>query len=215
MSDETATGPSGTPDGGGHPGGGSGDSSPFQARAAFIHNWDWQSVIGINRGTCERSRAQHGINSETGAACAAEWDSKRNHSISFGETLDLLKSFHRKVPFLFFNGNTSADIGRQLAYALFADLSPVRKREAGSSIAHYIAGVLDREAMVEVVEGLCAKADLKPGDRMQTLRRTTRGTILRILSDGRVLWRPDDSTSELLISLESLVPVTAPSPRES
>ena len=207
MADETEIRSAGAPDGGRHPQGGGELGSPLQARAAFLKNWGWQSVISINRGAGAIGTAQHGINSETGATCAAEWDSKRNHSISFGETLDLLKSFHRKAPFLFFNGNTFAAIGRQLAYALLADLSPVRKREAGSAIAHYIAGVLDREAMVEIVESLCVSADLKPGDPVQSLRGTTRGVILRILPDGRLVWKPDDSTSELIALPESLVPI--------
>jgi hypothetical protein len=208
MPDETAIGPAEAPDGSGHPGGGGGDRSPFQTRAPFIQNWDWQSVVGINRGTCERSRAQHGINSETGGACAAEWEARRGEPLAFGETLDLLKSFHRKAPFLFFNGNTFAAIGRQLAYALFSDLPPGRKREVGSAIAHYIAGVLDRESMVNIVESLCASADLQPGDRVQTLRGTTKGTVLRLLPDGRVAWQPDGTTSELMALPESLVPVS-------
>ena len=205
MADETETGSAEAPDGGGHPGGSRGDRSPFQTRAAFIENWDWQSVIGINRGTCERSRAQHGVNSETGGACAAEWELRRRESLSFGDTLDLLKSFHRKAPFLFFNGNTFAAIGRQLAFALFSDLPVGRKREVGSAIAHYIAGVLDRESMVQAVESLCQTADLTPGTRVQTLRGTTRGVLLRVLPDGRVVWRPDGSNSELTALPESLL----------
>ena len=214
MPDETATGPAGAPDGRRHSGGSGGDRSPFQTRAPFIQNWDWQSVIGINRGTCERSRAQHGVNSETGGACAAEWEIRRSESLTFGDTLDLLKSFHRKAPFLFFNGNTFAAIGRQLAFALFSDLSVGRKREVGSAIAHYIAGVLDREAMIEIVESLCASTALKAGDRVQTLRGTTHGVILRLLPDGRVVWRPDGSNSELTALPESLVPAKLSDPSE-
>src|SRR5437899_1049580 len=110
MFDETTIGSAGAPDGGGPDGGGSCEQSPLQTRAAFIQNWGWQSVVGINRGTCERGRAQHGVNSETGSACAEEWEKKRLAVFTLGETLDLLKSFHRKAPFLFFNGNTFAEM---------------------------------------------------------------------------------------------------------
>lgn len=81
-----------------------------------------------------------------------------------GETFDRLRTFHRKAPFLFFNGNTFATIGRELSFALFSDLVPGRKREVGSAVAHYIAGVLDREAMAQIVETLSRSADLKPGE---------------------------------------------------
>jgi len=74
-----------------------------------------------------------------------------------------------------------------------------------SAIAHCIAGVLDRERMVEIVEGLCESAEFKPGDRVKTLRGSTRGVIVRLLEDGRVVWRPEGSASELTALPESLL----------
>src|SRR5438034_138124 len=110
MGDETPNGPAGTSDGGRHPGGSEGNGSPFQARAAFIKNWDWQSVVRINRGTCERGRAQHGLGPETGKACEEEWEAKRFESLTLAETLDFLKRCHLLAPFQFFNGRTFAAI---------------------------------------------------------------------------------------------------------
>jgi hypothetical protein len=74
-----------------------------------------------------------------------------------------------------------------------------------SAVAHYVAGVLDRESMVEIVESLCETADWKPGDRVKTLRGSTRGVIVRSLADGRVVWRPDGTQSELMALPESLL----------
>src|ERR1700678_2630372 len=88
MNDETATGSAGTSDGRRHPPGGGGIGSPLQTRAAFIKNWSWQSVIGINQGACERSRAQHGINAETHRACAEGWEKQRDKPLTLLETLD-------------------------------------------------------------------------------------------------------------------------------
>lgn len=204
MGDETEIGSAGAVDSGRHPQGGGEFSSPFQARAQFFKNWRWESIVGINRGACKRGRAQHGINSETGAACAAEWEDLRTQTLILAEALDHLRRYHRQAPFLFFNGNTFATIGRELAFALFSDLPPGRKREASSAIAHYIAGVLERESMVEIVESLFEAASFQPGDRVKTLRGSTRGRILRLLGDGRVVWRPDGSRSELTALPESL-----------
>src|SRR5437879_214637 len=145
MVDETEIGPSGASDGGRHPRGGGGIGSPLQARAPFVKNWDWQSVVSINRGACERGRAQHGINSETGSACAQAWEAIRFQTLGLSEALDHLRAFHKRAPFLFFNGNTFATIGRELGFALFSDLQPGRKREVASAFAHYIAGVLDED----------------------------------------------------------------------
>src|SRR5438270_11407637 len=114
MINEAATGSAGAPDGGGHSGGSRRESAPLQSRAHFLQNWPWSSVTQINHGLCERGRAQSGINSETQAAVAEDWEKHRASELSLLETLDFLKSCHRRAPFLFFNGNTFAEIGRAL-----------------------------------------------------------------------------------------------------
>ncbi len=106
---------------------------------------------------------------------------------------------------MFFNGNTFSFIGRELALALFSELPATRKREVGSAIAHYIAGVLDREAMISIVESLSESATYQPGDRVKTLKGTLRGVITAILEDGRVRWRAETGT-EFLALPESLIP---------
>ena len=205
MGNEAETGSAGASDGRGHPGRGSGEQSPLQARAAFIKNWGWESVVSYNEGACARGGAQHGFNRETQEATAREWSEKQQQVLSFEQTIEFLRICHRKAPFLFFNGNTFADIGRQLSAAAFADLPQSRRREVTSAIAHYIAGVLDRDSMVQIVESLCETADWKAGDRIKTMRGTTHGVIVKILDDGRVVWKPDGSESELIALPESLI----------
>jgi hypothetical protein len=204
MSDETADRSAGAVDGPGHTGGGPGQQSPLQTRAAFLKNRSWEFVVSLNRGACERGRAQHGFNRETQETTKKEWEAQRNSVCSLDETIEFLRYCHRRAPFLFFNGNTFADIGRQIAAALFADLPAVRLREVTSAIAHCIAGVLDHDAMAEIVEGLCESADFHPGDRVRTFRGSMRGTILRLEPDGRVVWRTD-AGAELIALPEALL----------
>jgi hypothetical protein len=80
----------------------------------------------------------------------------------------------------------------------------VRRREVISAVAHYVAGVLDRESMISIVESLCKSASFRSGDRVQTLRGTTSGVVVRILDDGRVEWRPEGSITGLIGLPESL-----------
>ena len=74
-----------------------------------------------------------------------------------------------------------------------------------SAVAHYIAGVLPWEAIVEIVESLFESADWKPGDRVKTLRGSTRGAVGRLRVDGRVVRRPDGTESDLIALPESLL----------
>src|SRR5437763_7862594 len=128
MSNETPTGPAGAPDGRRFPGGSSREQSPLQARAKFLKNRSWDLVVSLNRGACARGGAQHGFNRETQAACESEWAAKQEQVLSLNETIDFLRKCHRRAPFLFFNGNTFADVGRQIAAALFAELATGRRR---------------------------------------------------------------------------------------
>jgi hypothetical protein len=73
-----------------------------------------------------------------------------------------------------------------------------------SAVAHYIAGVLDHESMAQIVDELSEAADFLPGDRVKTLRGSMSGTIVRVLPDGRVVWRADSGT-ELTTLPESLI----------
>src|SRR5580698_4164841 len=175
MNDETATGSAEAPDGGRHPRGSRSQPAPLQSRAKFLQNWDWLSVTQIHDGLCKRGRAQQGINPETHGSAAEEWEKRRTSELTLLETFQFLKSCHRRAPFLFFNGNTFAEIGRALASALFSDLKFHRRKEASSAIAHFITGVLDQELMVEAIDSLSQAADWKPGDRVKTLRGSLHG----------------------------------------
>ena len=204
MSDEAANRFAGAPDRSGHSGGGTGEQSPLQARAAFLKNRSWELVLGLNRGACARGGAQHGFNRETQEACRREWEEKQPQTLSLEDTLEFLRHCHRRAPFLFFNGNTFADIGRQISAAVFADLPHARLREVTSAVAHFIAGVLDHESMARIVNELSESADFQPGDAVKTLRGSMSGNIIRVLPDGRVVWRAD-SGAELTALPESLI----------
>jgi hypothetical protein len=105
MANETPAGPGGQADRSRSPGRDSGKQSPLQARTQFLKNWDWNTVIRLNRGACERGKAQHGFNPETQEKIASEWEQLRRQELSFADLIDFLRHCHRSAPFLFFNGN--------------------------------------------------------------------------------------------------------------
>jgi hypothetical protein len=204
MSDETAIGSAETPERRGHPRGSSGEQSPLQTRAAFLKNRSWELVVGLNQGACARGGAQHGQNSESYPALEAEWRKVQAEVLSLAETIEFLRRCHRRAPFLFFNGNTFADVGRTIVDLVFADLPTGRRREVMSAVAHYIAGTLPWDATVEIIDSLSQTADWKPGDRVKTLRGSLRGVIVRVLDDGRVVWKRRGAANELTALPESL-----------
>jgi hypothetical protein len=204
MDDETATGPAGAPDGGGHSRRGRRESAPLQSRAHFLQNWDWTSVTQIHDGLCDRGRAQRGVNPETHAAVAEEWEKRRASRLTLLEVFQFLKSCHRRAPFLFYNGNTFAEIGRALSNALFSNLTLHRRKAVSSTAAHFITGVLDQDLMIDAIESLSETVEWKAGDRVKTLRGSLHGTVLRVLDDGKIVWRPDGTDEELTGMPENL-----------
>jgi hypothetical protein len=106
MSDEAEVRSGGESDTGDGDGERARQQSPLQGRAAFVKNWDWQHVTDLNRGSCERGKAQFGNNSETHERVRQLWETARTQVLTLGETLDFLFQCHRAAPFLFFNGNT-------------------------------------------------------------------------------------------------------------
>lgn len=205
MDNESSPGSVGATDSRGHPEGGQGEPAPLQSRAHFLKNWSWASVTQINGGLCERGGAQRGINSETHSAAAEDWEKIRAQELTLLQTFEFLQTCHRRAPFLFFNGNTFAEIGRALANALFSDLPLHRKKEAASCAAHFVTGVLDKELMISAIQSLAETAGFKVGDGVKTLRGSRQGVVVRLLKDGRIVWNPEGSQAELIALPESLL----------
>src|SRR5262245_23014637 len=130
MADEVPTGPGEEADAGDVQGEHRGEQSALQVRAAFLENWDWELINSLNRTACERGRAQHGHNSETHERVRQRWEELRRVELSFKELLDFLCRCHRGAPFLFFNGNTFAEVARRTTDALLAEFPLARRREA-------------------------------------------------------------------------------------
>jgi hypothetical protein len=64
--------------------------------------------------------------------------------------------------------------------------------------------VLHYQSMESGLTALAELADFHAGDRVKALRGSMHGTIVRVLEDGRVVWRADSGT-ELTALPESLV----------
>jgi hypothetical protein len=205
MPDEVPTRPSEEAHSGNAHGERAGQQSPLQVRAAFIENWSWEFIDSFNRGSCERGRAQFGHNRETHERVRQQWEETRRRELTFRELLEFLFQCHRAAPFLFFNGNTFAEVARRVTDTLLAEFPLSRRREAASLAAHFVAGILDWDSFRMGIDSLVEPADFKPGDRVRTLKGSAHGIIVRVFPDGRVLWKLANSSSELIASPESLL----------
>jgi hypothetical protein len=208
MSHEITSGSGKSASTGRHPEIGGDEQSPLRCRAPFLKNWDWASITNLNRRLCAGRRAQHGPNPETHETCRKEWEALQKESVTILEVFAQLRNFHRAAPFLFFNGNTFAELGRGLAYALFADVPTIRRKEIASLAAHFVAGLpdVDETILKNGLQELARIGQFKVGDRVATLKRTLTGKIVRLNDDGTVVWKCDQTGSVMTATPQSLIP---------
>lgn len=93
---------------------------------------------------------------------------------------------------------------RQIKDASLAPINP-QSRLAASFLRLLQTVVLRDRPYLAIVAGLCQSAGFKPGDRVKTLRGSLRGTVVRILPDGRVAWHPDGRQTALVALPEGLL----------
>jgi hypothetical protein len=205
MSHETPSGPRKSASARGRVETGGGEQSPLQCKARFLENWSWQAIANLNRGLCEGKRALFGPNPESHTTSQEEWQRLQKEDLTFLEVIRHLREFHRRAPFLFFNGNTFAELGRGLSYTLFAELAVARKKQIASLVAHFIAGVLGEAAMLNGLNDLVALERLQVGDRVATRRKSVTGTVIKITEDGKVIWKCDRTGAVMTGTPQSLI----------
>jgi hypothetical protein len=183
------------------------EQSPLQTRARFLENWDWLSVSNLNRRLCEGRGAQHGPNPESHETCRKEWEKLQKEELTLFEVLAQLRRFHRLAPFLFFNGNSFAELGRGLTYAVFAEVSTLRRKQIASLVAHFIAGLpdVDETTLKAALRDLVQMEQFKIGDSVTTLKKSLTGKIVRINEDGTLVWKCDQTGSLMTATPQSLL----------
>jgi hypothetical protein len=98
---------------------------------------EWEEVEKRNAELCKKGRYQHGRTSDGyDEAKALFFENKAKSSLPLHETVDLFRELHRKQPFLFLNGNTFSQMGRDLMVWASGSVNA----ETRSRVGHHIAG---------------------------------------------------------------------------
>lgn len=180
--------------------------------AAFLRLWQWDVIVALNRGACERGFTRHALNTDTFDAVRQRWEQLRSVEQTLVEALDFLCECHRQEPFVFFSGPTFAEIARRLVENWLGDLPLDRRREAVFLAGEFVEGNLDRDTALGTLGELCEVVAFQVGDRVRTLKGTRHGVIRKVLPDGRLVWRPDGGAAELIALPESLLRETPAPP---
>ena len=112
----------------------------------------WGAITRINAQQCSNKKATHGYSSENKQAAIEFFELNKSLPVlNLAQAADVLKDLHRLSPFLFFNGNTFATVGRQLLGFYYPD--KVTDPSIKSILGHHIAGtcILDQEDLLKIL----------------------------------------------------------------
>jgi hypothetical protein len=112
----------------------------------------WESVQTLNQTLCRDK--QHAYEVRTAAFDKARqlWEKSAPQAMSLPEVMMLCKRCHDLGPFGFNNGNTFAAIGKTLVEDLVRTLPPVEAQIVRTTVGHYIAGLIGKQELVQVLE---------------------------------------------------------------
>lgn len=98
---------------------------------------NWEDFEKRNAELCKKGNYQHGRTSDGYSDAKTHFsENQAKDSLPLDEVVDVFRKLHQKQPFLFLNGNTFTDIGRDvITWACGSVNSEIRSR-----IGHHIAG---------------------------------------------------------------------------
>jgi hypothetical protein len=191
------------------------DATPLQRKARLLKNWNWGFVSKLNERLCASGKAAYGYNQENKEATEADWNNLIQQELSPVECFVELRIFHKRAPFLNFNGNTFSALGKLVAEgSLGQDIhSRTKLVFTESLVGHFIAGVIDYEEMERgIASTLSPVSPLKVGDHVETLKGTIKAVVISVEPDQTV-WIKSSSGLKSRTTQESLKVCESPSSR--
>ena len=112
----------------------------------------WESVLTVNKALCQAQILEPTTKVRSLEAARQLWESAQPRNSTLKEVLDVCRECHQLSPFMFNNGNTFAAIGRTIVEEWTAGLPPVEAQIVQTTVGHYIAGLIGRRELVQVLK---------------------------------------------------------------
>ena len=79
-----------------------------------LKDLEWDGMEERNKMLCLKAGYQHGRTADGYQLAKELFDCERSKDLDLAEAIEVLRQLHKTAPFLFPNGNTSSQIGREL-----------------------------------------------------------------------------------------------------
>ena len=112
----------------------------------------WDNVFTVNKELCQAQKLEPTTKARSLEDARRLWETAMPRSLSLKEVLDVCRECHELSPFTFNNGNTFAAIGRTIIGEWTGSLPPVEAQIVQTTVSHYIAGLVGRRELLQVLK---------------------------------------------------------------
>ena len=122
-----------------------------QKKRQWLGEIPWEAVLNSNQTFChaEKSLAQAG--GKNWESARRLWEESTARESSLEEALDVCRRCCELSPFVLHNGNTFAALAKRLVEERVESLAPVEAQIIRTTVAHYVAGVIDKKELLGVI----------------------------------------------------------------
>jgi len=127
----------------------------------------WDSVLALNKALCQAQKVEPLNNARGFEPARGLWEKSVPKTLSLQDAIQVCRDCHDLSPFTFNNGNTFAAIGRTLVEDHLKLVPPVEAQIFRTTICHYIAGLIGRKELQQVLKHFeRSLAVVPPGNRV-------------------------------------------------
>ncbi|MEY2408484.1 MAG: hypothetical protein QOF48_1154 [Verrucomicrobiota bacterium] len=118
----------------------------------WLHPVPWDNVLTVNKALCQAQKLEPLSRPVDLEKARILWENAMSRSLSLKEVLDVCRECHELAPFTFNNGNTFAAVGRTVIEECIRSLPPVEGQIVQTTVSHYIAGLIGRRELLQVLK---------------------------------------------------------------
>ena len=118
---------------------------------AWLEAVPWETVLTVNQALCQAQQTVCRPKDKTYESARQLWEKSSARTMSLPEVLEICRRCQDLGPFIFSNGNTFAAIGKTLVEDWVKTLPPVEAQIVRTTVGHYIAGLIGKKELLEVL----------------------------------------------------------------
>jgi hypothetical protein len=121
-------------------------------RKPWLSDLSWDKLQALNATLCQAQNVAPKPNGGRFDTAREQWEKTAAQPLPLPEVLDRCRKCEALSPFVFNNGNTFAASAKGLAEDWVKTLPPVEAHIVRTTIGHYVAGQVDRQELLQVLQ---------------------------------------------------------------